>query len=214
MTRFAVAALILGLSATPAGAALVFDNPIDSENGSCAFTTQCSGTWLVAQKFTLATATTLTSASFTAYDDLANPLGVNWWVYALDNKSLPGEQLASGTNEAMTSRKQIGTQGDWTVVKESFALPSIKLGAGTYYLGFQAVTDSWEVYLANATLHAGSAQSYDNGGKWRKNYNGKNGVAVSLSGTVPEPATWALLIAGFGMSGIALRRQRTASAAA
>ncbi|QYE36684.1 PEPxxWA-CTERM sorting domain-containing protein [Polymorphobacter megasporae] len=34
------------------------------------------------------------------------------------------------------------------------------------------------------------------------------------SGTVPEPASWALLIAGFGLIGTALRRRRTGHAAA
>jgi hypothetical protein len=33
-------------------------------------------------------------------------------------------------------------------------------------------------------------------------------------GAVPEPSTWALLIAGFGLAGAALRRQRTTTAAA
>ena len=31
---------------------------------------------------------------------------------------------------------------------------------------------------------------------------------------VPEPATWAMMISGFGMAGVALRRRRTVSAAA
>ncbi|WP_293903549.1 PEPxxWA-CTERM sorting domain-containing protein [Phenylobacterium sp.] len=31
---------------------------------------------------------------------------------------------------------------------------------------------------------------------------------LSISGGVPEPATWALMIAGFGGAGVALRRQR------
>lgn len=33
-------------------------------------------------------------------------------------------------------------------------------------------------------------------------------------GGVPEPATWALMIGGFGMAGVALRRRRTATSAA
>jgi hypothetical protein len=47
---------------------------------------------------------------------------------------------------------------------------------------------------------------------------GNGGVffdAVSVSGAaVPEPATWALMIGGFGMAGAALRRRRALGAAA
>lgn len=35
-----------------------------------------------------------------------------------------------------------------------------------------------------------------------------------MSGAVPEPATWAMMITGFGMAGVALRRRRYASVAA
>lgn len=34
---------------------------------------------------------------------------------------------------------------------------------------------------------------------------------VSVSSAVPEPATWALMISGFGMAGVALRRRRVAA---
>lgn len=46
---------------------------------------------------------------------------------------------------------------------------------------------------------------------------GNGGVffdAVSVSGGVPEPATWALMISGFGLAGAALRRRRAVAAAA
>ena len=36
--------------------------------------------------------------------------------------------------------------------------------------------------------------------------------AVNVGGAVPEPATWALMIGGFGLAGAALRRRRTAVA--
>jgi hypothetical protein len=39
-----------------------------------------------------------------------------------------------------------------------------------------------------------------------------NGDPGPTSGGVPEPAAWALMIAGFGMAGAALRRRRTAAA--
>lgn len=35
---------------------------------------------------------------------------------------------------------------------------------------------------------------------------------VSVSGVVPEPATWAMMIMGFGLAGATLRRRRTAAA--
>ena len=37
-------------------------------------------------------------------------------------------------------------------------------------------------------------------------------VSVTTSGAVPEPATWAMMIAGFGLAGSALRRRRALSA--
>lgn len=47
-----------------------------------------------------------------------------------------------------------------------------------------------------------------------KTSSGYEGVQVIASaGGVPEPATWALMITGFGMAGSALRRRRTAVAA-
>jgi hypothetical protein len=38
------------------------------------------------------------------------------------------------------------------------------------------------------------------------------GVAAPCTGGVPEPANWALLIAGFGLTGAAMRRRRVAAA--
>ena len=37
-------------------------------------------------------------------------------------------------------------------------------------------------------------------------------ASVTPSGAVPEPATWAMLIAGFGLVGASLRRRETAAA--
>lgn len=45
-------------------------------------------------------------------------------------------------------------------------------------------------------------------------YNGAGGQAIFSYGVVPEPATWALLIAGFGMTGYAMRRRTLQTAKA
>ena len=49
----------------------------------------------------------------------------------------------------------------------------------------------------------------DNNGALRVSVTGS-----SVTGGVPEPATWAMMIAGFGLAGSALRRRRTATATA
>jgi hypothetical protein len=41
-----------------------------------------------------------------------------------------------------------------------------------------------------------------------------SGLTIGTDGVVPEPATWALLIAGFGFVGAALRRRRSTAARA
>jgi hypothetical protein len=43
---------------------------------------------------------------------------------------------------------------------------------------------------------------------------GRGDIAVTLSPGVPEPASWALMIGGFGLAGVALRRRRAAAATA
>ncbi|PZQ42179.1 MAG: hypothetical protein DI570_29865, partial [Phenylobacterium zucineum] len=51
-------------------------------------------------------------------------------------------------------------------------------------------------------------------------YGGKNGRTplpltqsfVFGTGAIPEPGTWALMIAGFGLAGAALRRRRAQTA--
>lgn len=47
-----------------------------------------------------------------------------------------------------------------------------------------------------------------------ENTGASTGTVERLGGAVPEPATWALMIGGFGLAGATLRRRRAAMAAA
>ena len=64
----------------------------------------------------------------------------------------------------------------------------------------------------------GATHGYDSfalsGGSLYVNWQGQPvGGSMSIGGGVPEPATWALMLGGFGLAGVALRRRRVAIAA-
>jgi hypothetical protein len=48
-----------------------------------------------------------------------------------------------------------------------------------------------------------------NGGGWNDVGGGTRGYFVEYSGAVPEPATWAMALGGFGAVGAAMRRRRS-----
>ncbi len=219
----AVAAFVM---ASPLAAQVVFDNPFDDDTGNCSFNTTCGpsigdGNSFAGQLFTLSQATVLTSATFTAVDlgsDPSQPSSVNWLFLAADlNTSLPGTLIASGSS-AIASRTLNVDSVNWagSAVDYGFGLTAVNLAAGSYYFGLQAVSSSFAVYLGSASQFGGAVLSSDGGMSWVSTYKGLGGVAVSLSsgtGAVPEPASWAMLIAGFGLVGATMRRRRAVIAA-
>ena len=83
--------------------------------------------------------------------------------------------------------------------------------------GLSASTDGGDTYEAATqplTFTVGSEGAllhfYINDGDYHD--NGDGGVSLSIT-AVPEPASWALMIAGFGLAGAALRQRRRMLAA-
>jgi hypothetical protein len=216
----ALAIAFFGIATAPASARVVFNNPYDFNDANCAFNTECAffGNTFAAQRFTLASATRLTSGTFTVLNaSTTQPSFVNWLLLAADGADgLPGTLIASG-GSVITSRTIIGQQFDLDIVVTGYGLRPVALDAGAYYIGLQAVSSEFEVYLGSASDFLGAARSTDGGTTWDFGYTGPkspmiNGIAVSLSSGggvpgVPEPASWAMMIAGFGLVG-AIRRRR------
>lgn len=98
------------------------------------------------------------------------------------------------------------------------------LAAGTYWLGVISINDPdivGQESIFIGTSGPGTAKLANPGGGWGVAFGmpgtlfdvgGKAGYAVS--GTVPEPASWALLIGGFGLVGNAMRRRHPATVTA
>jgi hypothetical protein len=92
----------------------------------------------------------------------------------------------------------------------------LELGPGTYWVGFASGGDAF------AAQHYGSApnplgnESYYTPTGGYTDVDGANLAwrITSFAPAVPEPATWAMMILGFGLVGTTLRRQRDANRAA
>ncbi|MBL8554380.1 MAG: PEPxxWA-CTERM sorting domain-containing protein [Phenylobacterium sp.] len=222
-TTFAAAAVALTLPLA-AQAAAVYDNDVQRVDpiGACTFNTTC-GDIQVAQKFTLASAATLKSASFWTFNDpLENNGGqANWAFYQADGDGgQPGTLITSGTSGPVDlTTDSGGWLGNFDLVLNAFDLPSVSLGAGSYYFGLRYDTSVFTTYLAMGEDNTGAFRSNDGGASWTPSYaeNVVHGVAVALydtpvGGAVPEPGAWALMILGFGAAGAALRRRRIAMA--
>jgi hypothetical protein len=115
-----------------------------------------------------------------------------------------GELLyAHGPNTADTVDRLAGLQGAiWQVINPGYSVVS-----GNAALDGYTATYSGANYLANLTgygpVHSGLTLLTETG-KY-----GTNAAHQSFGfGAVPEPATWSLMIAGFGMMGAMLRRSR------
>ena len=227
LKTFLASAAVIAL-ASAAHANTIYNNPLDAaaDFGDCSFNTNCGpangrGDDFAAQLFHLSSAAIITGGSFSDLDIGAGPTDVNWGFLMADGPGgLPGTLLSAGT-DSISSITNLGTDGTYQFNQYFFGLGTIALGPGDYYFAVQGVTGNFFNYLSTGLDHTGAAETHDSGVTWSPGYEGIGGVAVALFGTggsgpgVPEPATWALMLVGFGGIGVALRRRaKTAALAA
>jgi len=216
--RAAAAALVLGMTSSAAYAGKVFDAGKDITNANCAFNTVCgpnsgAGDDYAAQLFTLGNKTTILSASYVLINqgyDL--PTEANWKILAADGVGgLPGAVLASGTSSLLAETAHLGDIFGMSADIQYFGFNGVTLASGSYYFAVQAVSPSQGNYLAAGTLDGGAAEFYQ--GNWQATYQTFPSVAVALYNNVamvpvPEPTTYAMLLGGLAMLGVAVRRRR------
>ncbi|HEY7901119.1 MAG TPA: PEPxxWA-CTERM sorting domain-containing protein [Caulobacteraceae bacterium] len=215
-----LAGTIAALSVAGAASAstTLYSNPILlPANGDCSFSTTCAadfgrGDDFAAQEFTVSNASVIVSADFIELDHGTTPTAVTWAFIAADGAGgLPGTILATGT-DALTATAD-GTSNGYNLSRMSFVVGTVALAPGTYYLALQAISPIQGTYLGQGVAASGAAETMDGGATWAFGYETIPSVAVDVF--VPEPATWALMLAGFTGVGFGLRtarRTRTAAA--
>ena len=216
-----VASIFFMQSGGSARAAVIYNNPWSNVNGDCSFS--CIGGGQLAQKFTISTASVISSASFTEFHTgIANPTSVNWaFLNANGAGGLPGTVAFNGSS-VITLSTFVGTSGFGggilrDVYQENFNIaPPVTLASGDYYFALNVpITD---VLLTFGTQIGGGAV-ISPGGAWHLYNPATVSFAVSLTGeqvaAVPEPSTWAMMILGFaGVGFMAYRRRSNAMLAA
>jgi hypothetical protein len=217
MTLAKVSAAAVALIAGGAQAAVLYDNG-PGDYTVVAFTINYGFT--VADSFVLGAGATVTGFTFDTWAFPGDTLtGIDWAI-----SSTPfGAAIASGT--AATSYNFLSSNGfGYDIAHNVVSIAGVALTAGSYYLnlGNAQVPGGDPIYW---DANSGPSDAWQTGGAGTYNL-ANNGFCADgqtcsetftilgggKDGTVPEPASWALMVAGFGLVGGALRRRTVAIA--
>jgi hypothetical protein len=212
---FAVPMLIIGLLASSAHAAVVFDSfgPYDFLKYNLDNGTDTNGTHYEqshAVRFTLTAETKITSIR-TAIDNESGLGKLTLGIMASVKQDSTGFPIP-GDFEQLPSGKLIYSS-DLTGVLSGAALSNLNwtLGAGTYWLTGSAMDTSATWTTGNSANYALSTEA----GVWTGGVENMLSPAALIEGTqlavsaVPEPETYAMMLAGVALvSAMARRRKR------
>lgn len=199
MRTFLIAASLL--AAAPVGATTLVDT---GPAGGGPSWTLASAQWLGGE-FTLGAAAVVTSVE--GYSN-SNGFGGGFGnggtltaaIYASDGvSSTPGAELFSTQFTGLDS-SSFGWMGPSGL---SWALP-----AGTYWVTFEVrAGDTYFGVLGGTSPNPLARELFSVNDVWQQPFGLRNGWRIT-GGVIPEPATWAMMIAGFGLVGAAARRRR------
>lgn len=209
--RYPLAAFaVLGLLGAPVTAAVVFQSGDTGRSGGTEMTAL-----LQAHDFRLTAPASLTGASFYALDLFDNIRGqeLNYAFYS-DAAGLPGTLVASGVASSLRLQS-LGRQGGFgdSEFRVSFRFAeAVDIGAGAdYWFGLQfsdGAQGALNILWVNIPQNNTAIGAYFENGAWTPSITEASFALETGAAVVPEPASWALMITGFGLTGVGLRRRR------
>jgi hypothetical protein len=203
----AAATVVVAVPQAVYAQSVVYDN--GAINGTAGALSLVWG-WAGADSFSLSSTTDVTAVTFGAWVAPGNMItAIDWGI----NNVSPPNFLSDGT-AAILGAQYAGSNGGYDLYNYTFSIPTMTLGAGTYYLSLQnaASTIGGAVYW---DINFGPSGGYSN------LYGGVPSEAFKILGNVqkigpndpqknavPEPASWLMMLTGFGLAGAALRAHR------
>lgn len=209
ITRLALA-LLLGLAPLSAQAAVIWDNGNAAgpsgrcNSGGLIF---CSGGWTIYDDFDLTAPVLVKTISYETQftGSVSNYFNTSLSIWNVN----PATNFAVGP---MVSRAVVGytTNIGHGLTRITLTNLALALAPGSYWLGLEVnINDPLgrpSSYALSTQQHLGGAiQISDDGSSIAP---GLPDAAFRISTSVPEPASWALMMAGFGLTGAALRNRR------
>jgi len=165
-----------------------------------------------------AAATLLTAAPASAAFTLANNLGGDGFVVAISDARFDLFGSNDDTDDNITSFGTTATVGQ--IVSGQFRyltqdIDGSNFDTAGYFINndfFQLSEPDLPGYSQNFGTFSFSVDAGNNYGFYVSTHDGAFGRGVLTVGAIPEPSSWAMLIAGFGLMGTTLRRRRVAAA--
>lgn len=215
---FLVAAATLAFAGT-ANAALIINQSPDATGFTSTFTAgnQAAGqNFLV--KFTLATATALNGIDIysrcrAVIVGCVGPSVGSPGIVKIRNDAAgaPAASNLFAISTVLSAIDNFGSSANPLIERLHADFTATPLAAGTYWIGLggDGVEFGEEIDFSTASggYYFGGGDSIIN--SLNSSRTAYNIYDNTLTGAVPEPAAWALMITGFGLAGAAMRRRRT-----
>ena len=206
----AVCALALGLAGV-ASATVVVDRSPDVSGLMPGFN---AGNETAGQNFLVAF--TLTDAAMIDGADIYSEYGsvaLNDLVvikFRGDDGGQPGASNIFLFNSVLSAIDNIGSSNQASIRRLHADFAPISLAAGNYWFGMSGAGNSEIGWNIDFALPGSARQLSGDSVVGQIDY--QLAFRLTDSGAVPEPATWALMIGGFGLAGATLRRRKALAA--
>jgi hypothetical protein len=205
---------VCGLATAPAHAGVYWNNgPVSGDTGYCdnspspTTPTGCVAGFTIYDDFTSRPDLAINTITYDTYLEGSAPLVADVTFYDHNPETDSTNPLYHLEYPVTTSPDAYGA----TLV--TMTNVSIVLPAGHYWIGMQNffTDDSVSSFGETSQHHLQSAEQGEDGGSV-VTIAPTVDAAFTLQSDVPEPASWALMLVGFGLAGAGLRRKKSGAA--